>query len=121
MCSANANEVEELYRKAKLINASGFPLGFEIFEVNKFEGHTLPPVIQSFKKKHTTAFAACVVYTEPERQLKNKNAELSPEKAIAILKTIYALTIVTPYSQSRYTRLQIKKMMSNLNYYNYSK
>jgi len=33
---------------------------------------------------------------------------LSPEKAIAIFKTIYALTIVTPYSQPRYTRLLIK-------------
>lgn len=54
------------------------------------------------------AFAACVVYKELERQLKNKNSELSPEKAIDILKTIYALTIVTPYSQSLYTRLLIK-------------
>jgi len=54
------------------------------------------------------AFAACVVYKELERQLKNKNSDLSPEKAIDILKTIYALTIVTPHSQSRYTRLLIK-------------
>lgn len=56
------------------------------------------------------AFAACVVYKELERQLKNKNSELSPEKAIDILKTIYAFTIVTPYSKSRYTRLLIKNV-----------
>lgn len=53
------------------------------------------------------AFAACVVYKELERQLKKKNSELSPEKAIDILKTIYALTIITPFSKSRYTRLLI--------------
>ena len=54
------------------------------------------------------SFAACVVYKELERQLRNKKSELSPEKAIDILKTIYALTIITPYSKSSYTRLLIK-------------
>ncbi|MBL7128445.1 MAG: transposase, partial [Ignavibacteria bacterium] len=54
------------------------------------------------------SFAACVVYKELERQLKNKKSELSPEKAIDILKTIYALTVITPYSKSSYTRLLIK-------------
>ncbi|MBK7377530.1 MAG: IS1634 family transposase [Ignavibacteriales bacterium] len=54
------------------------------------------------------SFAACVVYKELERQLKNKNSALSPEKTIDILKTIYSITIMTPYSKSRYTRLLIK-------------
>lgn len=54
------------------------------------------------------SFAACVLYKELERQLKEKKSELSPEKAIDILKTIYALTIKTPYSKSSYTRLLIK-------------
>ncbi|MHB9012987.1 MAG: IS1634 family transposase [Ignavibacteriaceae bacterium] len=54
------------------------------------------------------SFAACVVYKELERQLKNKTSKLSPGKAIDILKTIYSLTIITPYSQSSYTRLLIK-------------
>ena len=54
------------------------------------------------------SFAACVVYKELERQLKDKKSELSSEKAIDILKTIYALTIITPFSKSSYTRLLIK-------------
>lgn len=54
------------------------------------------------------SFAACVVYKELERQLKIKNSELSPEKTIDILKTIYALSIISPYSKSIYTRLLIK-------------
>lgn len=54
------------------------------------------------------SFAACVVYKELERQLKDKRSNLSPEKVIDILKTIYSITIITPYSKSKYTRLLIK-------------
>lgn len=35
-----------------LVNVEGFPLGYEIFEGKKFEGHTLIPVILRFKRKH---------------------------------------------------------------------
>lgn len=42
------------------------------------------------------AFVAYKVYKELERQLKEKNAGLSPEKAIEIAKTIYSVKVVTP-------------------------
>lgn len=51
------------------------------------------------------AFAACKVYKELERQLKQKDADLSAEKAINILKTIYGLTITLP--QSKQTKLML--------------
>jgi transposase len=54
------------------------------------------------------SFSACVVYKELERQLRAMGSELSPEKAIGILKTIYSLTIKTPYSNQNFTRLLIK-------------
>jgi len=54
------------------------------------------------------AIAVYVIYKELERQLKKEQAELNPEKAIDILKTIYAITITTPYSKTKYTRLIIK-------------
>ena len=41
-------------------------------------------------------------------QLKKGKSQLSPEKVIDILKTIYAITISTPYSKTKYTRLLIK-------------
>ena len=44
------------------------------------------------------AFAACKLYKELERQLKEKNAGISAEKAIDILKTIYGITIQMPQS-----------------------
>ncbi len=35
-----------------LVNAAGFPLGYEIFEGNKFEGHTMLSVLDAFRKKY---------------------------------------------------------------------
>ena len=35
-----------------MVNSDGFPVAYEIFEGNKFEGHTLIPVISAFKKRH---------------------------------------------------------------------
>lgn len=45
------------------------------------------------------AFAACKIYKELERQLKEKKSALSPEKVIDILKTIYGINIKLPQSQ----------------------
>lgn len=67
------------------------------------------PIYHHLKRRIEThvciSFAACVVYKELERQLKVKKSDLSPEKVIEILKTIYSITINTPYSKSSYTRL----------------
>lgn len=35
-----------------LVSLDGYPLAYEIFEGNKFEGHTMLPVVESFKKKY---------------------------------------------------------------------
>jgi len=35
-----------------LVSTGGYPLGYEIFEGNKFEGHTMLPVIEAFKHKY---------------------------------------------------------------------
>jgi transposase len=45
------------------------------------------------------AFAACKLYKELERQLKVKKSDLSAEKALDILKTIFGLTIKLPQSK----------------------
>lgn len=36
-----------------IVNRDGFPISYEIFEGNTFEGDTFIPVITDFKKKHT--------------------------------------------------------------------
>lgn len=35
-----------------IVNEQGFPVAYEIFKGNKFEGHTLIPIISAFQKKH---------------------------------------------------------------------
>lgn len=35
-----------------VVNSDGFPISFEVFEGNKFEGHTLLPAILDFKRKY---------------------------------------------------------------------
>ena len=35
-----------------LVSVGGYPLAYEMFEGNKFEGHTMLPVIDSFKNKY---------------------------------------------------------------------
>lgn len=45
------------------------------------------------------AFVAYKVYKELERQLKEKKANMSPEKAIEIAKTIYQIKLVTPLNK----------------------
>jgi len=59
--------------------------------------------IYHYKKKRIEshiciAFAACKVYKELERQLKEKKSHLSAEKTIDILKTIYGIIIQLPQS-----------------------
>lgn len=41
-------------------------------------------------------FAAYKVYKELERQLKEKNSDLSPEKVIEIIQSIYQIEVITP-------------------------
>jgi len=38
-----------------IVDPTGFPLSFAVFKGNKFEGHTLIPVIIKFKRKHKIA------------------------------------------------------------------
>lgn len=35
-----------------LVTSDGFPLGYALFKGNTFEGHTMIPVIENFRKKH---------------------------------------------------------------------
>lgn len=54
------------------------------------------------------SFAACKIYKELERQLHIMKAQLSAEKAIDILKTIYQISIRLPYSNKKHSRLLLK-------------
>lgn len=54
---------------ALMVTSEGFPVGYEVFSGNTFEGHTLIPVVKSFLKKHkvkhfTVVADAAMISTE---------------------------------------------------------
>lgn len=51
------------------------------------------------------SFAAYKVYKELERQLREKNSSLSPEQAVDIAKSIYAVKIRTPITNQPVTKV----------------
>lgn len=96
-------EVIESYKQLWLIEKT--------FRISKTDLR-IRPIFHFLKRRIEShiciAFASCKIYKELERQLNHKKADMSPEKAINILKTIYSMTIVTPYSHTKYTKLLIK-------------
>lgn len=61
-----------------IVNTNGFPVSYEVFPGNKFEGHTLIPVITAFKKKHdidclTVVADAAMISADNVRELKTNN------------------------------------------------
>ena len=64
------------------------------------------------------AFCAYKIYKELERQLYEKNATLTPEKAIDIANTLFKITITTPLSKTKESRLHLpneeQKILLNL-------
>jgi hypothetical protein len=63
---------------ALMVTKEGFPINYEIFSGNTFEGHTLLPVIQSFiekhKIKHFTVIAdAAMISSENVKELLRNN------------------------------------------------
>jgi len=53
-----------------LISKNGYPLAYDIFEGNKFEGHTMLPLIDAFKKKYNLSQ---LVIVADSGLLSNKN------------------------------------------------
>ena len=57
-----------------LVGLDGYPLAYEIFEGNKFEGHTMIPVIETFRKKYS--LPAPIVVADSGLLSKNNISEL---------------------------------------------
>jgi len=54
------------------------------------------------------AFCAYKIYKELERQLKERELEWSAEYAIEIASSIFEVSMITPYSKEKLSRLHIK-------------
>ncbi len=60
-----------------LVSLQGYPLAFDIFEGNKFEGHTMLPVVEAFKEKFRLEQLLIIA---DAGLLSNSNMELLLEK-----------------------------------------
>jgi transposase len=63
---------------AMLVNKEGFPIAYEVFSGNTFEGHTIIPVVQQFiatneVKEFTVVADAAMISTENVKQLIQNN------------------------------------------------
>lgn len=63
-----------------IVNSEGFPVAYEVFEGNKFEGHTLIPVISAFKQRHkieilTVVADAAMISLENIKALESNNLQ----------------------------------------------
>ena len=61
-----------------LTSAGGYPLAYEIFEGNKFEGHTMLPIIDTFKEKYQ--LNKLVITADSGLMSKNNISELLKKK-----------------------------------------
>lgn len=60
-----------------LVSLQGYPLAFDIFQGNKFEGHTMLPVVEAFKEKFSLGQLLIIA---DAGLLSNSNMELLLEK-----------------------------------------
>jgi transposase len=113
-----------------IVDSQGFPVAYEIFPGNKFEGHTLIPVISAFKKKHainklTVVADAAMISLDnvkalrgrkleyivgarlgnlPEKTIKEIDLELERKDGKSLrLKTGYG-TLICSFSSKRYRK-----------------
>jgi transposase len=66
-----------------LVGESGYPIGYDIFEGNTFEGHTLLPTIKKIQKKY--GFAKPVVVADAALLNKDNLEDLSKEEYFFII------------------------------------
>ena len=101
--SLTKNEVIEQYHQLWAIEKT--------FRISKHDLQ-IRPIYHQLKKRIEAhiciAFAACKIYKELERQLKEKETGQSPEQVIDILKTILKVEFKTPFSNKTYHELIIK-------------
>lgn len=94
--------------KEEIINNYGHLWKIEkAFRISKHD-LKIRPVYHQLKRRIEAhiciAFVAYKVYKELERQLKQKQSVLSPEKAIDIAKTIYSIQVQAPISKDKITK-----------------
>lgn len=101
-----------------VVNKDGFPVAYELFPGNTFEGHTLIPIIKDFKKKHnikniTVVADAAMISTDNINNLKTAKIDYIVGARLANLQANLLSSID---KQLPRTDLAIIRLETNLGY-----
>lgn len=96
-----------------VVNIQGFPIAYEIFEGNKFEGHTLIPVISTFKRKYkiknlTVVADAAMISMENIEALKAENLSYIVGARIGNLAQSLIQIISNPLNKQDGTSIRVE-------------
>lgn len=96
-----------------LVNPDGFPLGYEIFKGNTFEGHTMIPIINAFCKAHKVV--ACTIVADAAmlslanlQELKKNSLSYIVGSRIANLSPVLIERISTSLNQEDGKTMRLK-------------
>ena len=102
---------------ALMVTQQGFPIGYEIFEGNKFEGHTIIPVIKSFKQKY--AIEKLTVVADAAMLSQSNLKELQDNKIDYLVGArlgILPLSLITEFSK-KLGRIEKKVFFRKIDHY----
>ena len=88
-----------------LVGQNGYPIGYDIFQGNTFEGHTLLPILRSIQQKY--GFSNPIVIADAALFSKNNMATLTTEKYQFIIGA-------RPKSESAVVKQKILKQSKDL-------
>jgi transposase len=98
---------------ALMVTPEGFPIGYEVFSGNTFEGHTLIPVIKSFIKKHkvdsfTVVADAAMISSENVKALRAEKINYIVGARLGNVATDLLLTIDAQLSRTDGSVIRLK-------------
>lgn len=102
-----------------IVTTEGFPLWYQIFEGNKFEGHTLIPIIKEFQKNHkidsvTVVADAAMISSENIKLLSRASLNYIVGARLANLSLSLIKTVSTKLNRSEGMTVRIKTGLGDL-------
>ncbi len=102
-----------------VVNDKGFPIAYEIFEGNKFEGKTIIPVILAFKQHHqvknlTVVADAAMISRDNVTELKSKRLHYIVGARLANLPTATIERVSRELGRKDGTNLKIRTKLGSL-------
>lgn len=102
-----------------LVTSDGFPLGYALFKGNTFEGHTMLPIIENFRKEHgvtscTVVADAAMLSLQNIEELRRKKLSYIVGARIANLSPMLQTRVSEALSQSEGATVRVSTKHGDL-------